>query len=91
MEEKPLPPANGSLDETSGPTSTISAEHDEEKIGTLGAVSHSLPDVYDEKAESKVAAVPEEPAKPKGRTALIMVAICVRKVYNVSYILRNQL
>lgn len=83
MEEKtPLPP-NGGRDETSKQTSTISAEHDEEKVDALDTAPHSSPDVRDQKAESDVktvATVPDAPAKGKGKTALIMVAICVRKV-----------
>jgi len=86
MEEKtPLPP-NGGRDETSKQTSTISAEHDEEKVDALDTVPHSSPDVRDQKADSDVKTVatapevPEASAKGKGKTALIMVAICVRKV-----------
>lgn len=87
MEEKPPPPTNGSLDETSGPTSTTSAERAEEKRVALDTAPASSPDLRNEKAETSVkvaAAPPEEPAKRKGKTALIMIAICVRKVRNTS-------
>lgn len=83
MEEKLPAPANGSLAETSAPISSTSAEHDEEKGDTLDSAPSPSPGLRDEKAETHVkamAAVPEEPAKRKGKTALIMVAICVCKV-----------
>jgi hypothetical protein len=92
MEEKPQPSANRNAGKTSGPASTASAERDEEKEDTLDTVAPLSPGVHDGKAETDVKAVvgpPEETAKRKGKTALIMVAICVREVYNVLCILWN--
>jgi len=91
MEEKPPPPANERLDDTSGPTSTTSADRDEKKGDTLDTAQSSLPDQRDEKAETDievVAAASEQPAKRKGKTALIMLAICVRGVSNTPCIKR---
>jgi hypothetical protein len=90
-EKKPPRPANGSLDGPSGPDSTTSGERNGEKGSALDAVPPSSPDIRDDKAEmdvKAVAAAPEEPAKRKGKTALIMIAICVRKVQKSSGILR---
>jgi hypothetical protein len=83
MEEKPVPTANGSRDETSGPTPAVSAERDEEKVDALDKGPRSSPEVRDDGAGSdarEAAAAPEAPAKRKGKTALIMVAICVCRV-----------
>jgi hypothetical protein len=84
MEEKPVPPTNdGSRDETSGPTPAMSAERDEEKADALDTGPNSSPEVRDDGAGSSVkeaAAASEAPAKRKGKTALIMVAICVCRV-----------
>jgi hypothetical protein len=91
MEEKPVSPANGSRDETSGPTPAMSAERDEEKADVLDAGLHSSPEVRDDGAGSGVkgvAAAPEAPAKRKGKTALIMLAICVCRVLSTTCILR---
>jgi hypothetical protein len=82
-EKKPPPPATERLGDTSEPASTTSAERDEEKGDTLNTAQPSLPDHRDEKAETDVktvAAASEQPAKRKGKTALIMVAICVRRI-----------
>ncbi len=85
-EEMPPPLANGSADETSVPASTAStasAERDEEKGDTLDTTAPLSRSIQDEKAKADVrgvAAVAEEPAKRKSKTALIMLAICVRKV-----------
>jgi hypothetical protein len=92
MEEKPQSPANGNAGKTSGPASTASVECDEEKGDALDTVAPLPPGVHDGKAETDVKAIvapPEETAKRKGKTALIMVAICVREVYNVLCILGN--
>jgi hypothetical protein len=91
MEEKPPPPANGNAGKTSRPASTASAERDEEKGDTLDTVAPLSRGVHDGKAETDVKAVVAPPgtAKRKGKTALIMVAICVREVYNVFCILGN--
>lgn len=80
MEERPPPPAIEGAGKASGPTSTASAERDEEKGGALDNVAPLSPGVHDEAETDVKAAVaaPEERAMKKGKTALIMVAICVR-------------